>query len=267
MVAVRNFDAYKHAVESIRDIYGDKTYLKPKQLLKFGRNPNVGATKATVQQFSQAGTPEINETYVTTNLINRIVSSNDNDEHDIYIEGHSVDGSGNLTFVTQTVALDGQTGSPLTTALARMTRMYNADTTATAGTVYGYQSTSSVSSGVPQDNTKIHCLFDATEQNSLKASTSFSQSDYGVITTLYGSIGKNKTANAVVRFEVRNQGGVFRTQFTWELDNVGQGGFVFHPDPFILIPPNSDVRFTAVASTTDVIISAGFDAYLALIAS
>jgi hypothetical protein len=262
----RNFNPYEHARISIATDYNDDVSIKPKRLLKFGRNPNVGTSKATIQQFLQSGTPEINETYAATNAIDKVVSSSGSDTSKVVtIEGHTISG-GVFTFASQSVTLTGQTAATLTTPLARATLVFLSSGAALAGTVAVFED-SSVSSGVPQDNTKVHVIADATEQQSLKASTTFSNVDYGIVTSLYGSIGKDKNANAVVRFEVREVGGVFRTQFTYELDNVGTGGFLFNPEPFIIIPKNSDVRFTAIASTTAVIVSTGFNAYLALVRS
>lgn len=61
------------ALQVIESTYGDEVTFKRKYLSKFGQNELVGTAFATIMTLP-SGT--LNETYVTTNIINKISSSN-----------------------------------------------------------------------------------------------------------------------------------------------------------------------------------------------
>lgn len=144
------------ALAAIQEQYGDIVSVdaKKKSLLKFGRNPAVGTSFETI--WNTGG----DETYPTSNSIDKISSSNDGDTQEVVIEGHTIDSNGELTFVSQTKTLEGQTESALDTPLARCTRLYNNDSTNFAGTVYIYED-DTVTAGVPQTAAKIHLTVSA----------------------------------------------------------------------------------------------------------
>ena len=158
-----NFDVndpnIAEAINFIFNEYGDNVSVveKAKPLNKFGRNLSVATAFETVSEFQGS---EINETFVSTDLIDSISSSNSADQSKtVTIEGHTIDGSGNLTFVSQdatTDASDGQTKVTLTTPLARANRLYiknsgtfNSPQTALAGTLFVYDDAGGVGSGTP----------------------------------------------------------------------------------------------------------------------
>lgn len=251
-----------HAAEVIRDTYGDEVFVKPKNLLKFGRNDDVDSTgEHTIMQLQGS---EVAETYPTTNAIDSVVSSDDGDDQQVTIEGHYLDADGNLVFHIQTATLEGNTEVTLSQPLARATRIYNSDSTEFAGTVYVYNTTdNTVTAGVPQTDSKIHIVAEAGEQQSLKAATAFSNQDYGLITEIYGAVNK-KTAGVVdIRLKVREQGGVFRTQYVSSIATTGQNFFSLEFKPYLIIPKNADIIMTATSSADNVSVSAGFNAFLA----
>lgn len=94
----------RHAINEIYSTYGDVVSVneKAKSLLKFGQNALVGTSQATVMTLP-AGI--LAETYVTTNAIDSVSSSDNGDTQLVYVEGHTIDGDGNLTFISQTVTL------------------------------------------------------------------------------------------------------------------------------------------------------------------
>ena len=212
---------------------------------------------------------EVSETYVNTNLINRVSSSSTSNTQEVVIEGHTASGSGTdlqLTFVTQTVTLNGQTPVELTTPLARATRIYNNSSTnlATNSAVYVYQSTSAVSAGVPSDATKVHVVMDQAnnDNTSNKCATAFSNVDYGLITQAYLGIDQKTAANADFRLKIRLPGKLFRTQWEIPLQSAANASTWFDFRPFIIVPKNSDVIITAKTSTNNVSVSAGFNALI-----
>lgn len=249
----------EHALREVYSTYGDVVDVKPKSLHKFGENQLVGTSEATLMTLP-AGV--LSETYVSTNAITHLSSSSAADTQLVAVEGHTIS-AGLFTFVTQTATLTGQTKVALTTPLARISRIANLGSTGFAGSVYGFED-DTLTAGVPNTAAKVHITVTAAENQSLKASTTISNADYEFITDIYASVEKKTAAGAVVRFKVRNAGGVFRTQFKLGLNSVG-------PDvrmtfrPYLIIPQNSDVLMTAEADGASTEISGGWNSLLATV--
>ena len=239
--------------------YGDTVSVaaKAKNLNKFGLNDAVGTNWATVAQFQGS---EINETFLTTNGIDAIVSSSGSDTQNITIEGHTIDGSGNLTFATQTVTLTGQTPVALGTPLARATRAFIAPSGAfgttpapAVGTISVYDDTDGATSGVPDTDAATKLIIDAGFAQSEKASTTISSGDYWFITNFSASVADGTKSATYVFFrmatrDVKN-GGAWRP--------LGQdivlriGGDSPPPvtfQPFRIVPKNHD---WVIAARTD----------------
>ena len=210
-----------HAARVIKDTYGDTVLVKPKNLLKFGQNPNVGTSETTVMELAGS---EIAETYVSTNIIDTISSDDGDNTQAVKIEGHTIDGNGNLTFVVQSATLNGQNKVTLGTPLARATRIYNNSGTVLAANskVYVYED-SAITTGTPDDDTKVHLIMSAGEEQSLKAATAFSKVDYGLVTSIYGGVNKKTSALVDIRLKIREKNGVFRTQFLDTVNSAGSG--------------------------------------------
>ena len=248
--------------------YGDtiSTLDKAKTLLKFGKKDDLGTTTATVWQT------DTHETYVTDNLINRVVSSSSADTSLTFrIEGHTVSGTGTsaqFTFVAQEVTLDAsdsQTPVALTTPLARVSRMYDAGSTTPAGDVRVFQSTSSVTAGVPDDNTKVHIMVkgSAGETQSFKAATTFSNSDYFICTGGFASVDRKTSATVDFEMQVRTVGSVFRPVARLALDSSAQTSQQITFYPYKVIPKNADVRIVATSSASGTEVSAQFMGFIA----
>lgn len=262
--------AVKQAERVVYSTYGDTVSVinKAKNLNKFGRNQAVGTSWETVAKFQ--GTTS-DETFVTTNLIDSIVSDDTGDTtQTIVIEGHTIDGSGNLTFVSQEKALTGQTEATLTTPLARATRAYvkasgtfGSTPTALAGNVYIYDNTDGITSGVPDTAAATKLMILAGETQTEKAATAISQSDYWFIQYFSCAIGDatGPTNFATVRMETRDivNGGAWRPlgrDYTLWPDSVG-----IHRefDPVLIVPKNHDWRVRAIADggSTEIYAEAG----------
>lgn len=253
------------AIRRIQNEYGDTVSVatKAKALFKFGRTENAGTTRSTVWFTGQ---DQANETYPanSTNPIDHISSSSTADTQVVVIEGHT-DSGGTKTFVTQSGTLSGQTPVALGTPLNRATRLYNDGSVNFAGEVYCYEGTA-VTTGKPTDTTKIHITVDGPggHNQSEKASTSLSSQDYWIITTFRGSMLKKTAGFVDVALELRQSGKVFR-----EIEDVTSQGLagVIKFDPYIIIPPNSDVRLVAVADANNTEVSGSMFGYLAVITS
>ena len=253
---------------------------KRKLLIKFGRTTDADAnTKKTIATFGGGDGQQANENMLTTNLINRIVSSSTSDtgaSKAVTIEGHTIDASGNLTFVVQTATLTGQTPVTLSTSLARCTRIYNhAKTFASpaeslAGNIYCYESVAggTVTAGVPANSIGTHCQIVAGKQQSYKAATSVSSSDAWFITSVHGGVERGGGAAVSLDFDIewRQLGGGWRplgTEFT--LRSAAQTVFHHALEPYRIIPPNTDVRMVATSNAADVAVVGAIDGVLATV--
>lgn len=268
----------RQAINEVLSAYGDTVSVeaKAKSLYKFGRNRTVGTSWETVAEQQST---EANETFVSTNIIDSIVSSNAGDTQTITVEGHTIDASGNLTFVSQNIALTGQTPATLTTPLARATRAFvapsgtfNSPPAALAGNVSVYDDTDGESSGVPTTASATKLLIIAGETQSEKAATSISQTDYWFIGYFAAGIGVSggnaaigvsggNAARVTVRMETRDvpNGGVWRPMGVDVALVVGQPA---PPVPFPalrIVPKNHDWRIVAKsdANTAEVFAEAG----------
>lgn len=238
------------AILDIERNYNDQVSIaeKGKDLLKFGRNINVGTSRATIMTLP---TGVLNETYVSDNLITTLSSSSASDTESLIVEGHTVDGNGDFTFVVQSITLTGQTQATLGTPLARCTRMYNNGTNDLVGTIYAYEDDTSTA-GVPDTSSKVHTMIRAGLNQTEKASTTISKDDYWIVLDFDADCYDKAAAAAEVRLEVREKGGVF---LPLEVLAVGDGSHVAQKfTPYKIIKPNSDIRLTSVAdgANTDV---------------
>jgi len=250
-----------HAIATVKKTYGHNVSVntKAKDLAKFGRTANADSgVKTTIMGLAGS---EVNETYVSTNLIDSVSSSSAADADKILVvEGHTIDGSGNLTFIVQNITLTGQSEATLSTPLARCNRMYVKDGTFAApsseivGNIYAYDNTGvTLSSGVPNVAASVKCMIEAGRQQSDKCATSISSTDYWFISraTFNLTKGNSSTVSGDFDIEVRRLGGVFR-QAGLEVDvRSGLPTLVTHFSPLIIVPSNADVRMVVTTNTND----------------
>ena len=249
----------EHAIQVIYGTYGDRVSVisKNKDLIKYGRTEQAGTSTAATLMTLTTGT--LNETYVSTNIITTISSSSASDTGQVKVEGHTISG-GNFTFVTQTITLTGQTQATLATPLARCTRINNAGSSDLVGDIYVYQDDTSTS-GVPDTATKVHCEVRAGMNQSEKASTTISSTDYWIIAGVYANVLEKTASTAEISFEVREYGKTFRKYFDMASSNTTDS---FRTGkPYIIVPPNADVRLRAIASGANTIVSGGMFGTLA----
>ena len=249
------------AEREIQSTFGDVVSIdkKAKSLLKFGKSAELNAdTMETV--WSYGG----HETYVNDNLIDSISSSNVADNEEIYLECHTVEGTGTdqkFTFMTQTINLNGQSRVPLPTPVARVSKAYNNNGTELVGGVYVYEDTP-LTNGVPQDRTKVHAHIPQGFQQSFKAATTFSDQDYYIITGGFGSVSNKQAASVDFYLEVRTAGKIFRQGAAVSASSTG-GSWQIDLDPCIIIPRNADIRITCETGSQGAVVFGSFKGYLA----
>lgn len=246
-----------YAIDSILSDTGDvvSEHNKHKDLLKFGTNQLVGTSKATIMTLPAGVTSEI---LLSSNGIDTLSSSSTSDTSTVSVEGHTLSGS-DFTFVVQTATLDGRNKVVLTTPLARISRIRNTSSTDLIGDIYGYEDTA-ISNGVPSDNTKIHIIVPAGENNSEKSQTTTSSVDYWILTSFYADCLRKTSGFASVRLEVAEEGKTFITRVEISANSGGRGVHEFKP--YLIVKPNSDVKLTAVAGASSTAVSGGIQGIL-----
>ena len=265
---------FKYYNELVSDTIG-YTYSiedKKKTLGKFGRTVNADSgVRTTVATFQGS---VVNETFTTTNSVDALVSDNGANSGPVTIEGHSIDGEGNLTFRIQTVSLDGQTPVALSTPLARCTRIYRTPGTFASpaveltGNVYVYDSARAggASGGTPNDATATKCMIPDGFQQSQKCATSISQNDAWILTQITTGIERGGGGGSVsvdVTVEQRTLGGVWLPLGSFLTVTSASPEVNISADPAPIILPNSDVRLVAVSDTNNTTVEGNIRGYLA----
>ena len=233
---------------------------KAKAIHKFGQDPSAGVTRSTVDGLADA-----TEILLTTNGITSIVSSSAADATEtIYVEGHTISGD-DLTFVSQTVTLNGQTAVTLGTALARVSRMNNTSGTELAGAVSAYEG-GAITAGVPDTSTEIHASIRAGEQQTEKAATSTSSVDYLFITHLAGSIHDASNLECDIALETKATNGVWRHKADFAVTVAGNPSvFQSYNDSPIVVPPNHDIRMLSTMASGTAKVTARFGGWLGIV--
>ena len=254
-------------VQAEREIYqnfGEEVSIdtKAKSLIKFGKS--AALTTGSLQTVWTVGG---NETYVSTNSIDSISSSSLLDTQEIYIEGHTVAGTGEdekFTFVSFVVTLNGQTRVPLPTPLARVSIAYNNNGTPLVGRVAVYENTA-LTNGIPTDVSKIHIDIPTGLQESFKAATTFSNTDYYILTGGFGSVSLKQDGSADFYLEIREPGKIFRQVAGVSATNAGP--WIINLDPAVVIPKNCDIRIRVETSANNLVVFTSFQGYLAKVIS
>ena len=248
-------------VQGEREIYGqygDKVSIdyKAKSLVKFGRSAELGTTG-----LETVWTVGGDEVYVSSNSISYVSSSSASDTQEVTIEGHTVNANGEFTFVIQSVTLNGQNAVALNTELARVSRVYNSDSTELVGRVVVYEN-ATLSNGVPTDDTKIHIDISAGFQQSFKAATTFSKEDYYLVTGFYGAVSAKQAGSVDFYVEIRDKGKVFLPKGCFTASSTG-GAADINLDPVIIVPKNADIRVRCETENNNVVVFGILKGYLA----
>jgi hypothetical protein len=252
-------------VQAEREIYrdtGDQVSVdkKAKSLIKFGKSAELSTDRETI--WNVGG----HETYVTDNTITHVSSSSASDTQSIKLECHTVSGTGTdsqFTFVVQTVTLSGQTPVALDIPVARVSRMFNDNGTELVGDVYVYEiAGTTVTGGVPSPASKIHAKIDQGFQQAFKAATTFSNTDYYILTGGFGSVSYKQSAAVDFYLEVRQAGKVFIEGAAVSANAAG-GSWQIDLDPAIIIPKNADIRITCESGSQGAVVYGSFKGYLA----
>lgn len=246
------------AAREIAETYGHVVSIKRKSLHKFGRNGVVGTSEVDINHLG------IDPVHPNDNTITHFSSSNAADVGiTLRVEGMII-ASGVMLFQAFDITLNGQTKTALPIPLARVTRIANVQAiTAVQGDVYLYIDTA-VSGGIPTSlvETVGNVMAGGVSQSTLFAGTTISATNYFILTGYYAYLNKKTTANADIRFKIKpTNGNIYRSIAESSIGNALAVNVKY--DPYLIIPPNTDIDITAIANTTGVDVTAGFSGYFA----
>lgn len=213
---------------------------------EFGVNSDIGTSLETV--WLTGG----NETFLSANSINRVVSDDAGDTQDVIIFGHTISGN-DFTLVEQTATLNGTSAVTLSTPLARVHRMLNNDNTDFAGDI-----TIFINAGA------TYMTVASVANQSTKCSFTTASDEYLFVTAITFSASRSNTAKVDFLFQVRNEGKSFRTVFRGLATDTSGTHFIELAIPLI-VKPNSDMRVQAISSAVNTEVWASFGGYLAVI--
>ena len=274
--SIDDFYPIRQAINQIYEDYGDKVsvYHKKKSLDKFGLRSAVGTTFVTVMPMQGA---ELDETFETTNAITKAVSTSPSDVGQVTLECHTINTSGEFTFLVQTVTLDGTNEADLLFPVARANRGFatpSGDFSAPAadlvGTISVFNGTNGSVAGVPVTPSATKLILLAGKNHSEKAATTVSNTDYYLLTGAYCGVGQAGGSATSVSFEIQTRdvanGGVWRplgSQITVAVDGGNSRPIEFNP--YRIVPKNHDVRIRAATNANTAQVYAELQGVLAKI--
>jgi hypothetical protein len=136
------------------------------------------------------------------------------------------------------------------------------------GDIYVYED-GTVTNGVPQTASEIHAkVLLGTSNQSRKASTSISNTDYWLLTHLYAAVVKKQGAQCDIEFQSRivsESSPVFRNFLAAAVTDTAP--YCVELDPVIIIRKNSDYRVRASSDTASTGVYAYTHGYLAQVIS
>jgi hypothetical protein len=246
----------KQAIDVIYSTYGDTVSVseKKKNLLKFGSRTTVGTGWETLMTTQGSETAE---TLLSTNGITTVVSSSGSDTSTIKYEYHTIAGDSATFGVSTDVTLTGTTPVTLPTAAARVSRAYNSDGTALVGNIYFYE-------GGTRTDANTHAVIPAGEQQTQKAQTTISSTDYWIVTNITLSVLSKTSAYAEGRLEAKPIGTSYWRPISQNFSCKDSSGTVeLSKKPYIIVPKNYDVRLVVKTNAASVSVAGGFNGYLA----
>lgn len=210
-------------------------------VLKFGQTDEASTTPSTVWAGIDGG-GDAHETMLTTNAITHLVSTSGTDTVDMTVIGQTVTTGDLSAYVTQNVTLTGQTKAELSTPLARVHRMYVAGAVSLVGVVTAIEDVT-VSDGVADTSAAVHATIIAGNDQTYKAAIGVPFDRYLILSNWTAAIlRQTATSVATLTLETLTAGGVWLPKATTGVTSTATNSAQRSFDPFLIIPPNHDVR-------------------------
>lgn len=199
--------------------------------------------------------------FPTSATIDSVSSTNAGDTNTITLIGLDE----NWEEVTQQITLNGQNRVALTTNLIRFYRGYNDNGTEFTGHVIIHEQ-DTLTAGVPNTASKIKGVIHPDEQQTEMAIYTIPAGKTGYLMGGYCSTaGANKDSNYLIKFKIRSEGGVFRTQQKVAIGDNGTSFIQFEYAVPQVLAEKTDLKVTAsmqATGGTGASVSAGFSVIL-----
>ena len=196
-----------------------------------GTEIQLGTPSTWVDIWTQGGL----RTSPTSSFTPYVASDDDSDDQVVTLT--YLDASG--LEQTVDVTLNGQTPVSAAVTATEVFRVYNSDSTPTAGDVY-VATANDFTNGVPDNQSEVLCAFSANDQQSQVLAFRVPSDMDGIITNIELSLGRaNGSAGAAdLTLDIRESGGVWRAIRKYQM--VTAGGV--SKDELIKLEPSTDVR-------------------------
>ena len=158
--------------------------------------------------------------------------------------------------------MNGQNKVVLTTPLARVSRVVNSGSNDLIGNIYAYED-DTITAGVPDTDAKVHLIVDTGLNNSEKASTTISSTQYWIVTGFYGDTLEKTASFASIHLELKESGETFINKVDISANTGGRGDHSFKP--YLIVKPNSDIKLSAKAGGAGTNVSGGIEGILVTI--
>ena len=200
-------------------------------------------------------------TYSTTAVIDKLSSSDNSDTEVIEIQGLDA----NYALTTQNATLTGQTQVTLTTPLIRVFRMKNVGSTDLAGTVYCYED-GTATAGVPDTLADTRSVILGSNNQTLQAMYTVPAGKTAYMTKWDAfTAGASRSADYDVKLMARSPGGVFQIKHHASMLDGGAGHLPVDYKPYRRFEQKTDIEMRAqllTAGVTVAAVSASFDLIL-----
>lgn len=231
---------------------------------KFGNAPDFDTADGIVTVWDGADDGHVDQMryiYSTTAAIDSVSSSSTADTFILKLQGLDE----NWELIEQSVTLSGQTRVALTTPLIRVFRMKNDNGFDNTGHIYCYENTA-ISGGVPTDSTKVRCIIQPGNNQTLMAVYTIPAGKTGYVRDWYASTaGASKNSQYILELRARQNGKVFQLKHISSISDLGTS-YIQHryeePEKFTEMV-DIEMRVSSTeAGATGCSISAGFDVVL-----
>ena len=132
--------------------------------------------------------------------------------------------------------------------------MKNMGATDLAGTVYVYED-DTITAGVPDTASKIHAQMDGDANQTLQCAITLPDGEFWVVCQIYTGLDKKTAASVAFSVQVREAGGVFRTQMVTSA-HAESGGQLYNLEPYLIVPQNADFRIRVLSDTSNIAVTA-----------
>lgn len=241
-----------YALNRIEREFGDRCEVNRKDLNKFGGNPAVGVTEVSLNSWGA------DEVFQTSNVTLKMSSSSASDTSGVFIEYAFLNSKNEFEFAAMQATLDGQNKVTLPSAAARWMRMYTSGDV--AGDVYIYRD-GAITAGVPDDLTTVHNAIPAGDNQSQKAGTTITHSNYFLMSSYWADVVKKTGASITIKIKIREFGGDFRSAPRRGASD--SNGLRQEYDSYFIVKPGSDIVITATSSVASTDVTAGFNGMFA----